>query len=262
MRVSFGTALACLILFMETAEAQQTRLASGLSDEAGWQDDNLSFGLSGGWLTGRSHELVYEDGEKISELIWDLDHAFVLNADFSFRLLPALRLNAGASFGGHIDSYMEDYDWPGLDYGVTDWTDQSTHEDTELDYFTRVDLNLQYDFLRMPVLTLGGVLGARVTGIQWSAYGGDYVYTSDPATSFRDEIGSFTDGEIGITYEQAWLVPYLGIAASLDMGDLRISASAVGSPLAYGTDDAFTGYEISIFSTTSSRRISSGRPPN
>jgi outer membrane protease len=237
MRASFGTALVCLILFMETAAAQQTRLASGLSDEAGWQDENLSFGLSGGWLTGQSHELVYEDGEKISELIWDLDHAFVLNADFSFRLLPALRLNAGASFGGHIDSHMEDYDWLGLDYGVTDWTDRSTHEDTELDYFTRVDLNLQYDFLRMPVLTLGGLLGARVTGIQWSAYGGDYVYTSDPATSFRDEIGSFTDGEIGITYEQAWLVPYIGIAASLDMGDLRISASAVGSPLAYGTDD-------------------------
>jgi outer membrane protease len=132
---------------------------------------------------------------------------------------------------------MEDYDWLGLDDGVTDWTDRSVHEDTELDYFTRVDLNLQYDFLRMPVLTLGGLLGARVTGIQWSAYGGDYVYTSDPATSFRDEIGSFTDGEIGITYEQAWLVPYIGIAASLDMGNLRISASAVGSPLAYGTDD-------------------------
>jgi outer membrane protease len=69
-------------MFMETAAAQQTRLATGLSDEAGWQDENLSFGLSGGWLTGRSHELVYEGGEKISELIWDLDHALVLNADF------------------------------------------------------------------------------------------------------------------------------------------------------------------------------------
>jgi plasminogen activator len=143
MRASFGMVFVCLILSVETAAAQQTRLASGLSgEEVGWQDENLSFGLSGGWLTGQSHELVYWDGEKISELIWDIDHAFVLNADFSFRLMPALRLNAGASFGGHIDSYMEDYDWLGLDYGVTDWTHRSTHEDTELDYFTRIDFSL------------------------------------------------------------------------------------------------------------------------
>jgi outer membrane protease len=65
------------------------------------------------------------------------------------------------------------------------------------------------------------------------------VYTSDPTdpTVFRDDIGSFPDGLLGITYEQNWAVPYLGLAASINAGSFRLAGSVIGSPLAYGSSD-------------------------
>jgi omptin len=196
MRVFCAVLALCLSTGVGVAQADKTRLASGPIDDPkplSWDSETLSFALSAGWLTGQSHEYVYDGGQKLSELIWDLDHAYVINADLSIRLMPALKLNIRGSFGGHIDSYMEDYDWMSLDYGVTDWTHRSQHDDTELDRFAHFDLNLQYDFLRTDALTVGGLLGARFTGIQWSAYGGDYIYTSDPGSTFRDNVGSIDD---------------------------------------------------------------------
>jgi omptin len=235
MRIFCAVAALCLSTGVIVAQAE-TKLASGLIDEPqplSWDSEILSLGLSAGWLTGRSHEYVYYQGEKISELIWDLNHAYVVSADLSMRLIPALKLNMRGSFGGHIDSYMEDYDWLALGYGVTDWTDRSQHDDTELDHFLRFDLNLQYDFLRTDVLTLGGLLGARFTDVQWSAYGGDYVYTSTPGTTFRDQNGSFDDDWLGITYEQSYTTPYVGVAGSLTLDRLRFSGALAANPISY-----------------------------
>jgi omptin len=240
MRVVLILAAVALTTGVNAAQAQNVTLASGLVDEPptlAWRNETLSFALGAGWLTGQSHEFVYDGGDKISELIWDLNHAYVLNADLAVRIMPALRLNMRGSLGGHIDAYMEDYDWLGLDYGVTDWTHRSWHDDTELDHFARFDLGLQYDFLQNDILALGLLLGARFTGIQWSAYGGSYIYTSDPETEFRDLEGTISDDLLAITYQQNWAVPYLGIAAAIDTGKLRISGSLIGSALAYGSDD-------------------------
>lgn len=236
-------AAACLSfgLISSGALAQETRLASGLSgyeDPYSWHNETLAFGVSAGWLTGQSHEFVYDgSGNKDSELIWDMNHAYALNADLGIRLIPALKLNARGTWGGHIDNHMEDYDWMGRPYGQTDWTHQSVHDDTELDHFARFDINLQYDILQNRALVLSGLLGARVTGVQWSAYGGDYVYTTDPATTFRDDVDSFPDGTLGITYEQTWAVAYAGVSASINTPSWRATGSIIGSPLAYGRGD-------------------------
>jgi hypothetical protein len=74
------TALAAASLWLgftaSGAAAQEIGLASGLDgyDESyTWENETLSFGVSGGWLTGQSHEFAhYPSGEKLSELVWDI----------------------------------------------------------------------------------------------------------------------------------------------------------------------------------------------
>src|SRR3546814_9973093 len=91
---------------------------------------------------------------------------------------------------------MEDYDWfqPG-----NDWTDRSRHFDTDLDHYLMIDIAGRFDRLRWEDGRLGLLGGVRYTDVQWTAYGGDFVYT---ATTFRDTVGSFPAGERGITYRQ------------------------------------------------------------
>jgi outer membrane protease len=107
MRIFCALVALCFSTGVNVAQAE-TKLASGLIGESqplSWDSETLSLGLSAGWLTGRSHEYVYYQGEKLSELIWDVNHAYVVNADLSMRLMPALKLNMRGSVGGHIDSY-------------------------------------------------------------------------------------------------------------------------------------------------------------
>jgi outer membrane protease len=240
-RTSQAAALLCIGLTASGAWAEERRLASGLADHeevSTWENETLSLGVSAGWLSGQSHEFVYDgSGNKVSELIWDMNHAFAFNADLGIQLIPALKLNAKGTWGIDIDSHMEDYDWMGLAYGQTEWTHRSIHEDTELDHFARFDINLQYDIVQTSDVVIGGLLGARFTGVQWSAYGGDFVYTTDPATTFRDDVFSLPDDTLGITYEQTWAVAYAGLLASIQTPSWRITGSVIGSPFALGQDD-------------------------
>jgi hypothetical protein len=51
--------------------ASANGLSSGLDgyeEPHTWESESLSFGVSAGWLTGQSHEFVYDgDGNKVSE---------------------------------------------------------------------------------------------------------------------------------------------------------------------------------------------------
>jgi outer membrane protease len=240
-RPAVAAALVGLGLMASGASAQETGLASGLAgyeEPYTWESETLSFGISAGWLTGQSHEFFYDGaGDKISELIWDMNHAYTFNADLGIALLPTLKLNARGTWGGDIDSHMEDYDWLALEYGQTDWTHRSIHDETELEHFARFDINLQYDVIQDEALIISGLLGARFTGVKWSAYGGEFVYTTDPATTFRDDIFTLPDSTLGITYVQNWAVAYAGVSGTLKSGSWRLSGSIIGSPLAYGSDE-------------------------
>ena len=70
--------------------------------------------LGVGWLSGESTETVYdtETGRKLSELVWDLDSVFMLNAGASIEPTPWLRLNADVWFRMNDGSgSMDDYDY-------------------------------------------------------------------------------------------------------------------------------------------------------
>ncbi len=78
--------------------------------------------------------------------------------------------------------------------------------------------------------TLGALLGLRFASVQWSAYGGSYVYTSDPSSTFRDDVGTIDDGVLGITYEQNFTTPYLGLAGEVSYDNISLRGSVLASP--------------------------------
>jgi outer membrane protease len=46
----------------------------------------------------------------------------------------------------------------------------------------------------------------------------------------RDTIGSFPDGQLGITYRQVWQTPYVGLGATYNGENWTVSAEVIGSP--------------------------------
>jgi omptin len=194
--------------------------------ETVWMDVGL------GYMNAKSHERVFDEdtGRKVSKLIWNMDQAAIAQVDLGVRLKPDMAIKLRGTFGIDGDAGMRDYDW--LDESSPDdWTDRSIHDDTRLDRYSRIDANFQWDFVNTRPATVGALVGVRVTDIQWSAYGGDFVY-SDAA--FRDTSGSFDDGARVITYNQNFVTPYLGLSAGYDQGDLALNATVIASVVAKG----------------------------
>ena len=199
-------------------------------------NETITLDIGFGYMNAKAHELVYDTtdgGRKLSELIWEMDSAAVAQVGLGFKLSNDLALKLRGTFGIDGDSYMEDYDW--LDNTIPDtWTHLSQHDDTRLNGYNRLDAALQWDFADLDPVSIGALLGVRVTNIKWSAHGGDYTYTT---TTLRDTTGSFPDGEKGITYEQIYGTPYLGLTAGFDNGDFAMSGSVIASVVAKGSGE-------------------------
>jgi outer membrane protease len=196
-------------------------------------NETITMDLGFGYMNAKAHELVYDPadgGRKISELIWEMDAAAVMQVGLGFQLTDTMKLKLRGTFGIDGNAYMEDYDW--LDATTPDtWTHLSTHDDTGLDRYTKLDAAFQWDFARLEGVTIGALLGVRGTDIQWSAHGGNYTYSTN---GFRDDIGSFDAGAKVITYEQFYGSPYLGLAAGLDTGQFAFNGSVIASIVADG----------------------------
>ncbi len=188
-----------------------------------------------GYLTGESKELVYntQDGSKVSELIWTLDNIFMLNAGVSVAPKPWLKINADIWFKiNDGDGEMDDYDW--LYPGLADWSDWSHTEDVPLEKGLMFDINAEFSFYKTTTTSFTAFVGYKHDNWQWKAYGGDYVYSYD---GFRDQTGSFPAGELGITYEQWWNVPYIGIGFESHFTNWELSGRLIGSPLVQAEDE-------------------------
>lgn len=191
-----------------------------------WEGSELSLGL--GYLTGRSQEKVYDpqSGDKISQLFWEIEQAPTLHARILVEPSPWLELGLGGwTKLDSGDSHMTDYDW--LSEQETAWSDRSRHPDTRLMRAYQVEAAARFWVLREEDWRLGLLLGYQHTHYKWEAKGGSYTYSSE--FGFRDLQGSFPDGELGITYEQTYKAPYLGVAGRYAWGDWQIDVSLKGS---------------------------------
>jgi plasminogen activator len=216
--------------------------------------------LGVGYLTGQAREYVYwadAGGHTASELIWDIDSVYMFGIGGSIRPLTWLNINADLWINmGDGDGYMEDYDW--MVVGM-DWTDQSVHDNTDVTKAIMFDINVEMTVLSTDTISLNGIAGYRRDAFEWEARGGSYIYS---VSAFRDTSGTFSGDELGITYEQIFDVPYIGIGFVGDFDSFHVAAKVTGSFLVSGeatdhhhmrnlvTYDDFSGENMLAFDIT------------
>lgn len=198
--------------------------------------EQASIALSGrtsiGYLTGQAHEFVYwphRGGHKASELTWDIDSLFMVGLGATIQPKQWLAINIDTWFNiGDGSGYMDDYDWaiPGMD-----WTDQSIHDNTDVTKGFIFDVNAEMTAFSTNQIQLTGIIGFRRDSFEWQSRGGSYVYS---VNGYRDMAGNFADDVLGITYEQTFNVPYIGIGFKGDFDRIHFAAKITGSVLVSG----------------------------
>lgn len=173
--------------------------------------------LSGGVgvVALEANEIIYNapgSSNHISQLIWQ-SLAPTLTAALNVDLPQGWTLEANAQVAMGGDSYMEDYDWIEdpwfIDYQFDNWTHRSQHEATDLNWYFTGSVLIGHDFHVDENVTVNVNGGLKYTDVQWTGYGGDFVYSTG---GFRDDIFTLPDSVKGITYRQQ----YPAVVAGLD----------------------------------------------
>ncbi len=189
------------------------------------RSSNFSVDVGLGVVSGEANEYVYNgDGSKLSQLIWKYDNNLVLKggAEWTPSRIHWLALGVKGSINLNDSSTMDDWDW-----GVEDCPGgicHSHHEDTRLERKTEVDLHASATFVRQGNFTLAGLVGYKWDYSKWQAYGGTANYATLPAG-------------LGITYEQWWETPYIGLQAKAEHGRWSFMGKIIGSWWADGHDE-------------------------
>ena len=220
--------LALLVLTTQ-ANAADLPLHPG-APGATWAVPGLEFGLAGGVMSARSREYVYDSGRKLSQLNWRDQTAYGIQGDLAVRFVPWLTARANVFVPLDANSSMKDFDW--IVPNAPGWSHYSISPDTRLVRGYRLDANLQADLLQGTYGTFGPVIGVQRQQWTWRAYGGNFVYSVD---GFRDAAGAFPN-TVGISYKQEYTAPYLGLAGSLLLGPVKVTARGYGSPYVFSRD--------------------------
>lgn len=202
----------------------------------------FTYSLEGsvGALFGTAYERVYVPAVrefKLSELVWDLKGIALAGVEGSLGFGDRFRVNVGYRVAVSAGSgMMVDRDWQYL-WADTDaeWTDKSWG-DVVLDSGSILDLNLAVRGYRAGAVALSGILGYKRDAWKWSDRGGQYIYSDIENGGWRDYTGSFPEGEVGITYEQVYSVPYFGVGADAAWGAFQMHTHLLYSPWAGASD--------------------------
>ncbi|HLP66489.1 MAG TPA: omptin family outer membrane protease [Rhizobium sp.] len=224
---NFKSAAACCLLL--------TAPTAALAEDTLFSSSDGSFVIFGGvgLANVKADEFVYNNGKKLSELNWESKGItlFTIGADAQLDKNWSIRGDFNVGTGG--DGHMVDYDWMSATHD--EWSDRSTHPDTQLDHYFSGSLEVDRAVYSDDSTNLAVGLGFRYTDVKWTAYGGSYIYSSgDPL--FRDLTGTFTPGEKGISYQQQIPVGFLSVNGEHKVGKFTISGGLEGG-LSFGIDD-------------------------
>jgi plasminogen activator len=141
-------------------------------------------------------------------------------------------LNAGFWMGVNegVDGEMYDFDW--LDETTSAWTDRSRSEVDVVDAMI-FDANLSFKVIEGAGYCVGVVGGIMYETWEWDDRGQEYTYS---VRGFRDISGSF-EGENVIDYRQTFLIPYIGVEGSADLGAVSIQGYLTYTPLVAAWDE-------------------------
>lgn len=190
--------------------------------------------MSLGLINGQSNEKIYVQwlNHKISELNWDISGVYMMGLGGSVAPLPRLKFNADVWFKlNDGDGRMEDYDWFVLDYQYTHF---SRSDNLDLTRGVMFDVNSELTFYEYLQNKFYGILGFKYDTWKWTAYGGYYIYSS---YYLYDTVGDLPDVP-GITYEQDFYAPYLGLgfSSTLSQTPITFSGRLIYSPYVWGED--------------------------
>jgi outer membrane protease len=197
--------------------------------------ETLTVEAFGGYLNGIAREYVYNvpgDGKKLSQLDWRMD-SFALGGRVAFRPLDWLTVRARGWSTVAGSSDMTDYDWFYGYNGMNSWSHRSISQ-TDTVKAWQADVSLAAGIYDAGDLSFSAIAGYRHFNAKWKAVGGSYVYSSPG--NFRDVQGVFPAGQLGISYEQTWRTPYLGLGMSTSSGDWSFSGELTGSPFVMSDD--------------------------
>jgi plasminogen activator len=190
--------------------------------EAYWEKSWLSVSASIGIMNGEANEYVFDpaaNGRTVSRLIWKFDNDVVLNGGLAFRPWHWLTLGAMGRIKLTDSSTMDDFDYniagcPPAAGGGT--LCHSHHDNTLLRKADMLDLYAAGTFYRTHGWSFSALLGYRWEDYKWQAYGGTANY------------GVLPPG-LGITYEQWWEAPYIGLQAKGEWGNWSLGGRVIGS---------------------------------
>jgi outer membrane protease len=261
LRPRLAAACAAALLLLAHAPA---RAGDGLPDAAPrglqegvfWDpnfDPKVEFGVSAGQMNVTGREFIYDGpgGNKVSQLDYISNELGIISAKVGVRVTPWVRLDFLGTTALSGESESDDYDWiqpPSFDFD--DWTHHSHSDDTDIDGIHQLDASTRVELFRHPNFEIGVLGGVRWDHFAWSVKGGDYVYSSmDPATGarigFRDDIGSFKAEQLGLSFEQDYITPYLGVGINAHLGKLTLEGNVKGS--LWATVDAVDKHYLRAF---------------
>jgi plasminogen activator len=227
MRKLIAPALALLLLLAPlSATAMQTFDLTPVGSQ-----DRFTFEASTGLLTIAANELVAQNPgmptKYLSKLEWRADDAVLGGLEASWRPAPWLRLGLGAwkdLSGGNVN--MDDYDWYAP---TTEWSNWSGSTDVRTLNILLVDANSAARLFANKTIELSVLGGIRRDAWKWQAWGGQYIY---PGDGWRDRTGDLPPGP-GITYEQIFWAPYLGLALKATHGPVTAALNVRGTMWAW-----------------------------
>ncbi len=190
--------------------------------------------VSAGFLNGQANELVYwpsGSSTKISQLIWSFNNVLMIGGGITIQPARWLKFNGDVFLNGSGGSNdLVDYDWR---YTTTAWSDRSNHDDVELTSGIMFDINAEFIFFQKEKSSLSAILGYKQDSWEWEARGGEFIYSIG---GFRNSIGTFSDGLLGVTYEQTFQTPYVGLGFQFDLDPMVLDGRFCFSAFSSASD--------------------------
>ena len=198
-------------------------------------DDTVRINASIGAMYLQGDEKVVNGNYTVSHLIWQTKTP-VLRGSIAVDFGNGLSASLEGSTAGFGSSYMEDYDWLRGDDTFDNWSHRSQHPDTQVDHYYTGAAALGYELVNHDNAVVRAHAGLKYTDVQWTAYGGTYLYSG---AGFRDTPGTIPDGTAVITYRQQLPELFLGVDGEEYYGNFRVGGLLRGGLtfLAVATDD-------------------------
>ena len=204
---------------------QQDSFANGPAEFSGMPsvtyaspDDTIRINAAIGAMYLEGNEKVLNGNYTVSHLIWQT-RTPVLRGSVAVDFGGGLSGGLEASTAGFGSSYMEDYDWLRGDDTFANWSHRSQHPDTRLDHYFTGAASLGYELVNDDSAVIRAHGGFKYTDVQWTAYGGTYLYSN---AGFRDTAGSIPDGVAAITYRQQLPELFLGFDGEEQYGKFSV----------------------------------------